>query len=53
MAVKQNSRYLAIQYPLVAEAVTKSFYVIDSLSSADFVSGAVKMQRRLIFEKGV
>ena len=54
MVVKQNTSELAIQYPLAAKAVTKSFYVDDCLSGADTVSDAVEMQAQLqeMFEKG-
>ena len=54
MAVQQNASDLAVQYPLAAEAVVKSFYVDDCLSGADTVSGGIEMQTQLqeMFEKG-
>ena len=54
MAVKQNAKDLAVQYPLAAQAVSHSFYVDDCLSGADTVSSAVKMQVQLqeLFERG-
>ncbi len=54
MAVKQNARDLANQYPLATEVVSKSFYVDDCLSGADTANDAVEMQVQLqgMFEKG-
>ena len=54
MAVKQNAKDLAVQYPLAAQAVSQSFYVDDCLSGADTVSSAVEMQIQLqeLFERG-
>ena len=47
MAVKQNSLNLAMDYPLAAKAVEKSFYVDDCLSGADTVHEAIELHQQL------
>ena len=47
MAVKQNSLYLAMDCPLAAKAVEKSFYVDDCLSGADTVYKAIELHQQL------
>ena len=54
MAVKQNTRDLAHEYSLAAEAVEKSFYVDDCLSGADDVKTVITLQGQLqiLFSRG-
>ena len=54
MAVKQNARDLAHEYPLAAEAVDKSFYVDDGLSGVDDVKTAIILRCQLqdLFSRG-
>ena len=47
MAVKQNSLNLAMDYPLAAKAVEKSFYVDDCLSGTDTVHEAIELHQQL------
>ena len=55
MAIKQNAIDLAHEYPLVAEAVMKSFYVDDCLTGADDVKTVITLQWQLqdLFFRGV
>ena len=43
MAVKQNARDFALQYPLALKAVKESFYVDDGLTGADTIEGAIEL----------
>ena len=54
MAVRQNARDLAHEYPLAAETVERPFYVDDCLSGADDVKTVVTLQRQLqdLFSSG-
>ncbi len=54
MAVKQNALDFAMEYPLAAEVVKKSFYVDDGLTGADSVQEAIELQGQLqdLFSKG-
>ena len=54
MAVRQNARDLAHEYPLAAETVERSFYVDDCLSGADDIKTVITLQRQLqdLFSSG-
>ena len=47
MAIKQNARDFALEYPLAFNAVNESFYIDDGLSGADSVEEAVEMRTQL------
>ena len=54
MAVKQNAKDFAHQYPLATKAVNESFYVDDGLTGADSVEEAIELQGQLqaLFSEG-
>ena len=54
MAVKQNALDFAMEHPLAAEVVKKSFYDDDSLTAADSVQEAIELLKELqdLFSKG-
>ena len=54
MAVKQNAKDYAMEYPLAAKSVQTSFYVDDGLTGANTVQEAIKLQQQLqdLFSKG-
>jgi len=54
MAVKQLSLDLALDYPLAAKAIERSFYVDDCLSGADTPQEAVELHQQLqnLLDKG-
>ncbi len=47
MAVKQNALDHALEFPLAADAVKKSFYVNDCLTGADSKEDAIVLQQQL------
>ena len=54
MAVKQNATDFAVEFPLAANIVKKSFYVDDCLAGADSVQEAIEVQKELqsLFSRG-
>ena len=54
MSVKQNAIDFAMEYPLAAKVVEKSFYVDDGLTGADSVPEAIEVQKQLqnLFSRG-
>ena len=51
---KQNAHDHALQFPLAAETVDKSFYIDDYLSGADSVNDTIELQSQLqsLFSEG-
>ena len=47
MAIKQNAYEHANEYPLAAKVVHESFYMDDSLTGADTIEDAQKLQQQL------
>ena len=54
MSVKQNAIDFAVEYPLAAKVVKKSFYVVDGLTGADSVPKAIELQKQVqtLFSRG-
>ena len=54
MAIKQNARDFALEYPLAAQTVETSFYVDDCLTGAENIETAITLQKQLcdLFTRG-